>query len=89
MTTSWDATARVWDARDWSHTRTLAGHAGAVTMCAFAPDGRELVTLSRDLALRVRATRPPPSARNGKKAGVVTSVGLMFVYIDTLVNKRL
>jgi WD40 repeat protein len=53
VTTSWDYTARVWNAEDWRCLATLTGHTSYVTACAWAPDGSALVTTSEDLTARV------------------------------------
>ena len=52
-TTSWDRTARVWDAATGARLETLAGHFETVYCCAFAPDGARLVTGAEDRTARV------------------------------------
>ena len=53
VTTSWDGTARVWSAGDWSCLRTLTGHKLKVLGCAWAPDGSTLATASLDNTTRI------------------------------------
>jgi WD40 repeat protein len=53
VTTSWDRTARVWSAGDWSCLATLTGHTTALVACVWAPDGSVLVTTSWDSTARV------------------------------------
>ena len=56
-TTSWDRTARVWDAATGARLETLAGHFETVYCCAFAPDGARLVTGAEDRTARVWVLR--------------------------------
>ncbi|HLL81043.1 MAG TPA: hypothetical protein VK420_00275 [Longimicrobium sp.] len=57
MTASTDGTARVWNflfTRSTPDSVTpLLGHTGAVTMAAFSPDGRRIVTASTDHTARI------------------------------------
>lgn len=54
VTTSADATARVWDAASGSELLVLSGHAGFVAGPAmFSPDGAKVVTTSSDGTARV------------------------------------
>ncbi len=48
LTSSWDGTARLWDAVDGAPLLTLAGHAGWVWQAAFAPDGERIATAGAD-----------------------------------------
>ena len=54
VTTSLDATARVWDlAGDLARPLVLRGHGGPLTYAAFSPDGTRVVTASEDNTARV------------------------------------
>ena len=53
LTTSWDGTARVWDAATGAGLVSLAGHAGWINNAAFSPDGARIVTASWDKTARV------------------------------------
>jgi tetratricopeptide (TPR) repeat protein len=53
VTTSWDETARVWEARTGAELLTLKGHTGFVYSASFSPDGTRIVTASFDLTARV------------------------------------
>jgi WD40 repeat protein len=64
VSASEDSTLRLWDAESgaditltfWdaeNGPNGLYGHSQAVTACVFSPDGRQIVSLSRDWALRV------------------------------------
>jgi WD40 repeat protein len=44
FTTSWDQTARVWDAENGEPLAVLAGRTSAVGGAAFSPDGSSIVT---------------------------------------------
>jgi WD40 repeat protein len=53
-----DNTVRVWDAATGQEVRCYEGHTDAVTRAAFFPDGRRLVSASRDGSVRIwRAPR--------------------------------
>jgi WD40 repeat protein/tRNA A-37 threonylcarbamoyl transferase component Bud32 len=45
--------ARIWDARTGKELLVLRGHSGPITSVAFSPDGRRIVTSSRDQTARV------------------------------------
>jgi hypothetical protein len=53
VTASWDATARVWDAKTGATLATLSGHKAWVHGAAFSPDGKRIVTASWDKTARV------------------------------------
>jgi WD40 repeat protein len=53
VTASWDATARVWDARTGAALATLSGHKAWVHSAAFNPDGTRVVTASWDKTARI------------------------------------
>ena len=53
VSTSWDQTLRVWDARTGKEQRTLRGHAGKVLGCAISPAGDYIVSASDDQTLKV------------------------------------
>ncbi|MFH1268698.1 MAG: WD40 repeat domain-containing protein, partial [Planctomycetota bacterium] len=43
-----DNTGKIWDAETGKEILTLAGHSQAITTVAFSPDGRSVLTGSRD-----------------------------------------
>jgi len=45
LTSSYDKTARLWDATTGKEIRTFAGHTGEVIFASFSPDGRQVVTV--------------------------------------------
>lgn len=53
VTTSWDKTARVWDASTGKLLVTLFGHAGRVNHAAFSPNFQVVATASADGTARV------------------------------------
>jgi WD40 repeat protein len=53
VTASWDATARVWDARTGASVTTLSGHKASLNGAALSPDGSRVVTASADKTARV------------------------------------
>src|SRR5579862_7332430 len=53
VTASWDATARVWDARTGATLAKLSGHKAWLNSAAFSPDGLRVVTASWDKTARV------------------------------------
>src|SRR5580704_2313232 len=53
VTSSWDGTARVWNAHTGAVTATLSGHKFWVNSAAFSPDGGRIVTASWDKTARV------------------------------------
>jgi hypothetical protein len=53
VTTSWDRTARVWDAKTGAAATTLSGHGFWVNGAAFSPDGSRIVTASWDKTAQV------------------------------------
>jgi WD40 repeat protein/tRNA A-37 threonylcarbamoyl transferase component Bud32 len=59
VTGSWDATAKVWDARTGAEILTLKGHNEDVRSASFSPDGSRIITGSSDGTAKVW------DARNG------------------------
>src|SRR5262245_12538193 len=53
VTTSWDKTARVWDAASARQTAVLRGHSDQVNSAAFSADGLRIVTASSDKTARI------------------------------------
>jgi len=53
VTASWDATARLWNAKTGATSSTLSGHKAWVHSAAFSPDGKRIVTASWDKTARV------------------------------------
>jgi WD40 repeat protein len=53
VTTSFDHTARLWDAVSGREIKVLKGHRGAVTSAAFSPDGKRVATASIDFRARL------------------------------------
>lgn len=53
ITTSWDRTARVWDAATGKQLLVLRGHIMSVQHAAFSADGQRIVTASDDETARV------------------------------------
>jgi WD40 repeat protein len=53
VTSSYDNTARVWDAESGRALATLAGHKGYVYVATFSPDGKRVVTACQDKTARV------------------------------------
>ncbi|MFA5088527.1 MAG: PEP/pyruvate-binding domain-containing protein [Candidatus Omnitrophota bacterium] len=53
VTASWDATARVWDAKTGNPIATLTGHTEPILAASFSPDGKTIVTASLDGTAKV------------------------------------
>jgi WD40 repeat protein/serine/threonine protein kinase len=53
VTTSWDKTAKVWDAASGAELLTLGGHTHVIQFAAFSPDGNCLATASWDHTAKV------------------------------------
>jgi WD40 repeat protein/class 3 adenylate cyclase len=53
VTSSYDKTARIWNAKDGSQIAILKGHGGAVERASFSPDGKRVVTAGRDGTARI------------------------------------
>ena len=50
---SGDSTVRLWDTTTGQIVRTLVGHTDIVFSVAFTPDGKHLITGSRDKTVRI------------------------------------
>jgi len=48
-----DRTVRVWDAQTGQETLPLKGHSSTVMSVSFSPDGKRIVSGSRDHSLKV------------------------------------
>ena len=53
VTSSWDRTARLWDAATGAALAVLRGHSETVYCCAFSPDGKRVATGAEDRTARV------------------------------------
>ena len=58
LTSSWDGTARLWDARTGAPLAVFNGHRDKVTYASFSPDDLEIVSASYDKTARL--WRVPP-----------------------------
>jgi WD40 repeat protein len=58
LTSSWDGTARLWDARTGAPLTVFNGHRDKVTYASFSPDDLEIVSASYDKTARL--WRVPP-----------------------------
>jgi eukaryotic-like serine/threonine-protein kinase len=48
-----DSAVKIWDSRSGAFIRNFRGHTGLVSSLAFSPDGRRLVSGSRDTTVKV------------------------------------
>jgi WD40 repeat protein len=53
VTTSFDGTARIWDAASGKEIAALRGHNSTVNSASFSPDGRRVLTASSDKTARI------------------------------------
>jgi len=74
LTSSPDATARIWDPAGVADPVVLSGHRGALYDAAWSPDGARVATASEDGTARVWAAdgAGPPLVLRGHRAGVST-----------------
>jgi hypothetical protein len=63
------AEVRVWDLAEGRQRHRLLGHPALVVAVAFSPDGRELVSVSRDGTVKVWGTTSGEELRGGKAPG--------------------
>eukprot|EP00928_Gymnodinium_smaydae_P056214 TRINITY_DN39630_c0_g1_i1.p1 TRINITY_DN39630_c0_g1~~TRINITY_DN39630_c0_g1_i1.p1 ORF type:complete len:385 (+),score=36.83 TRINITY_DN39630_c0_g1_i1:42-1196(+) len=57
LTSSWDATAKIWDVETGCVVRTFRGHSAPVRAASFASDGKSMLTCSNDGTARVWDTK--------------------------------
>jgi WD40 repeat protein len=53
VSSSWDSTLKLWDAKNGTELATLKGHKGFVEACAFSFDNSKIVSASSDRTLKV------------------------------------
>ena len=68
----------VWDTHQWEKRHELKGHTDDITSVAFHPDGKQLVTVSRDRTARIW------NVENGEQVG---SLPLDAILEDTSLYK--
>ena len=56
MTSSWDNTAKIWDANTGNELITLKGHDAAVTSVSYSADGKRIVTSGADGIVQIYTT---------------------------------
>jgi Tol biopolymer transport system component/energy-coupling factor transporter ATP-binding protein EcfA2 len=59
ITTSWDKTAKVWDANSGALLKTLPGHVHIVDRAYFSEDGDKIVTMADDFTARMYSINNP------------------------------
>ena len=79
VSSSYDNTARVWNARDGSEIAVLTGHRGAIESARFSPDGSRILTVARDSTARIW------DARSGKQLFVLRGIGSSFAFHKTAI----
>lgn len=74
-TSSWDKTARLWDAQTGKEIRTFSGHEDHLQRIAFSPDGKHLLTGSFDQTARLWDVQTGKEERTFRgHNGIVTGV---------------
>ena len=53
VTGSWDATAKIWDAKTGEELKILSGHENTINAASFSPDSRWIVTASGDNTAKI------------------------------------
>ena len=56
LTSSWDNTAKIWDANTGNELMTLKGHDAAVTSVSYSADGKRIVTSGADGIVQIYTT---------------------------------
>ena len=74
VTSSWDKTAKLWDAVSGACRATLSGHSNDVSAAAFSPDGKTVVTSSWDKTAKLWDTSSYASTSSAPAASSSATV---------------